>query len=260
MKTIKPEGLFRVMRNHSRGIRHWGEELQKRHIPSLFGLEESQLDNDPGLIQELSDKGFDFECSHPEPFWDQSYQSQYEIMTRFKNKFESMLNKPMCAFSSKFSAYNEDTLKIAEKLGIRYILARGNSGAKANIYKPTEYNVILISASSIPQNKGGGMLVDGSTWSTGGSPEAFKDLLFNLNEDKITLTAQAQLSGVKLLWWNAYQAFLDANIVNWVNLDEFADNPTTLPYSDIPRTTEVGYLKPQPKISLVQEVDYPFDK
>jgi hypothetical protein len=259
LKTIKTKGLFRVMRNHSRGIRHWGEELQKRHIPALFGIEESQLDKDPGLILEIRDKGFNFECSHPEPFWDESYQSQYEIMASFKDKFESMLNKPMYAFSSKYSAYNEGTLKIAEKLGIRYIMARGNSGAKANIYKPAEYNVILISASSIPQNKGEGMLVDGSIWSTGGSSEFFKDILFNLNEDRITLTAQAQLSGVKLHWWNAYQAFLDANIVNWVNLDEFAANSTTLPYSDIPRTTEVGYLKAQPKISLDQEVDFPFD-
>jgi peptidoglycan/xylan/chitin deacetylase (PgdA/CDA1 family) len=248
------------MRNHSTGIRHWADELQKRRIPAVFGIEESQLSQHPGLIRELRDKGFDFECSHPEPFWNESYQSQYEIITRFKSKFEAMLNKPMCAFSSKYSAYNEDTLKIAEKLGIRYILARGNSGLKAEVYKPAEYNVILISASSIPANKGGGMLVDGSVWSTGGNPESLKDILFNLKEDRITLTAQAQLSGVKLFWWNAYQAFLDANIVDWVKLDEFAANPITLPYSDIPGTTEIGYLKPQPKISMDQEVDFPFDK
>jgi hypothetical protein len=79
-----------------------------------------------------------------------------------------------------------------------------------------------------------------------------------VREERITLVAQAQLSGVKLHWWNVYQEFFNAGLVDWKAMDEFADHPTVLPNADIPVNTEVQYIKPQPRIPLEEEVDFPF--
>ena len=257
---VKTEGLFRILRWDPRGSRHWAEELRRRGIPANFNADENQMDKDSGLVREIGDQGFEFGGSYDEaPFWNESYDSQYEKISRLKNKLESVTGKLMRSFSSKYSAYNEQTLKIAEKLGIRYIFARGTAGVRAVVYKPKEYNVTIISTSDVPlKDMGGGTLADGSFWSRGATPDDFKRILFSLKEDKITLIAQAQLSGVKLYWWNVYQEFFDANRVDWKTIDDFAINPIALSNAQIPMNTEVQYLKPQPKIPLEQEVDFPF--
>jgi hypothetical protein len=176
-----------------------------------------------------------------------------------KDKLEAVTGKPMCSFSSKYSAYNEDTLKIADRLGIAHLFGRGTAGARAVVYQPTEYAVRIISTSDVPLNDmGGGTLAAGSIWSRGGTPDDFRKILFAVKEDKITLVAQAQLSGVKLHWWNIYQEFFDADLVDWKTMDEFAAHPTVLPNADIPLNTEVQYTKPQPRIPLEEEVDFPF--
>jgi hypothetical protein len=105
---------------------------------------------------------------------------------------------------------------------------------------------------------GTGSLCDQSLWSRGVTPDGFKEILFNVKEDRIVLVAQTHLSGIKLHWWNTYQHFLDADIVAWKSLDEFASNPLVLPNAQIPMNTEVQYETPQPKIPLEEEPDYPF--
>ena len=256
----KTEGLFRILRWDPRGSRHWAEELRRRGIPASFSADEKQLDKDSGLVREIHAMGFDVGGSYDEvPFWDEPYDSQYEKMTRLKDKLESVTGRPMRSFSSKYSAYNEHTLKIAERLGITYLFARGTAGARAVVFKPMEYDVNLLSTSDVPfKEMGGGTLADGSIWSRGGTPDDFKKVLFGLKESKITLVAQAQLSGVKLYWWNVYQEFFDANLVKWKTIDDFAMNPIVRPNGEIPVNTEVQYVKPQPKIPLEQEVDFPF--
>ena len=211
-------------------------------------------------MREICALGFEFGGSYDEaPFWNESYDFQYDKMSRLKDKLEGITGKPMRSFSSKYSAYNEETLKIAEKLGIRYLFARGTAGAKAVVYKPREYDVRIISTSDVPlKDMGGGTLADGSFWSRGAGPEDFRKILFSLKEDKITLVAQAQLSGVKLYWWNVYQEFFDADPVNWETFEQFAADPLELPNAEIPMNTEVQYLKPQPKIPLEEEVDFPY--
>ena len=256
--VVKTEGLFRILRWDARGSRHWAEELRRRGIPANFNADEKQLDKEGGLVREICALGFEFGGSYDEaPFWNESYDSQYEKITRLKNNLETVTGKPMRSFSSKYSAYNEHTLKIAEKLGIKHIFARGTAGARAVVYKPKEYNVNIISTSDVPfKDMGGGTLADGSFWSRGATPDDFKKILFSLKEDKITLVAQAQLSGAKLYWWNVYQAFLDADLFDWKTIDQFVSNPTVLPNADIPMNTEVQYLKAQPRIPLEQEVDF----
>ena len=258
--AIKTEAVFRVLRWDARGSRHWGEELKRRGIPANFSADEKQLEKDSGLVREICAMGFELGGSYDEaPFWNEPYASQYEKMTRLKEKLEAVTGKPMRSFSSKYSAYNEHTLKIAEKLGIKYVFARGTAGPRAVVYKPKEYDLKILSTSDVQlENMGGGTLADGSIWSRGGTPDDFRKILFGVRENKITLVAQAQLSGVKLYWWNVYQEFFDADLVDWKSMDEFCLDSVELPNDHIPVNTEVQYLKPQPKTPLEQEVDFPF--
>ena len=258
--TSKTAGLFRLLRKDPRGLRHWAEELKRRGIPANFNADENLLDRNSALVREICDLGFEFGGSYDEaPFWNESYDSQYDKISRLKEKLEAVTGKPMRSFSSKYSAYNEQTLAIAEVLEIRYIFGRGTAGARAVVYGPREYDVKIISTSDVPlKDMGGGTLADGSFWSRGATPDDFKKILFSLKEDRITLVAQSQLSGVKLHWWNVYQEFFDADLVDWKTVDAFASDPVLLPNAQIPMNTEVQYLKPQPKIPLEQEVDFPF--
>ena len=258
--SIRTEAVFRVLRWDARGSRHWGEELKRRGIPANFNADEKQLDKDSGLVREICAMGFEIGGSHDEgPFWDETYAFQYEKMTRLKNKVEAVTGKPMRSFSSKYSAYNVHTLEIAEKLGIKYVFARGTAGSRAVVYKPKEYDVKILSTSDVPlANMGGGTLADGSIWSRGGTPDDFRKVLFGVTENKMTLVAQAQLSGVKLYWWNVYQEFFDADLVDWKSMDEFCVDAAVLPNDHIPINKEVQYLNPQPRIPLKDEVDFPF--
>ena len=257
---IKREGLFRVLRWDAKGSMHWAEELRRRGIPANFNADEKQLDRDRKLVREIAAMGFELGGSYDEaPFWDEPYDSQYEKMARLKEKLEAVTGKPMRSFSSKYSAYNEDTLKIAEKLGIRYVFARGTAGTRAVVYRPKEFDLSILSTSDVPlKDAGGGTLADGSIWSRGGTPSDFKNILFGLKEKRITLVAQAQLSGVKLRWWAVYQEFFDACPVEWKTLDAFCLDFTELPNARIPVNREVQYGKPQPRIPLEEEMDFPF--
>jgi len=257
---VKPIGLIRLLRKDPRGLLHWAEELAGRGIPANFNADENLLDTNSALVRTISDLGFEFGGSCNEaPFWDEYYDFQYDKIKHLKNKLEAVTGKAMRSFSSKYSAYNEHTLAIAEKLGITYVFGRGTAGARAVVYQPKEFDVKIISTSDVPlKNMGGGSLADGSFWSRGATPEDFKNVLFSLKEDRITLVAQSQLSGVKLRWWNVYQEFLDADRIDWKTIDSFAAEFIFLPNAQIPINKEVQYLKPQPLIPLEQEVDFPF--
>ena len=245
-----------------RGLTHWCDDLAGRGIPAVIQTNEWMLDEHWALLKSLCDRGFEI-CGayNQEPFWGLPYASQLEIMERIKNKQEARLGRPMRLFGSKYSAYNEDTLKAADKLGVKYVFARGAAGARAVIYKPVEYDATLISVSNVPSEKlGTGSLCDQSLWCRGVSPDEFKETLFNLREDRFVLVAQTHLSGVKLHWWNAYRDFLDADLVRWASLDEFVTDPQILPNAQIPMNTEMQYDSPQPLLPLELETEYPFEQ
>jgi hypothetical protein len=255
------EGMFLIIdHGNMKGLKHWANELERRKMPAVIQTNEHMLIEHGDTIRNLSAKGFEICGAYNEkPFWNEPYHFQYEVMNQIKNKVETCTGKPMRIFGSKYSAYDEITLRVADKLGINYVFARGAAGAKAIVFKPHEYNVILVSVSNVPSKQlGTGSLCDQSLWSRGATPEDLREILFNLKEDRIVLVAQTHLSGVKLYWGNVYQDFLDADIVTWESLDEFTSDPVLLPNAQIPMNTEVQYVTPQPKIPLEQEPDYPF--
>jgi hypothetical protein len=259
----KTKGMLLIIdRRNVKGLKHWGDELNGRNLPACIAIEKVMADQYGSLIEEISVMGFEV-CGiyNEKPFWNEPYNFQYEEMNIVKDKIESRTGRPLQIFGSKYFAYDENTLKAAELLGIKYIFARGPAGTKAVLYKPEEYDVQILAVSNVPANlseMGTGSLCDESLWSRGESPESFKNILFSINEERIILVAQTHLSGVKLHWWNAYQEFLDANTVNWNSLEEFSRDPLVLPNSQIPINTEVKYTEPNPRIPLEQEPDYPF--
>jgi hypothetical protein len=260
------EGLLLVLDQHknARGLKHWGDELIKRGIPAVLHVEKGMVDQCSNLIKGFSDKGFDIGGAYNEqPFWDKPYRFQHGEIHAVKDRIEHCTGKPMRVFGSRYFAYDENTLKAAEALGVECVFARGAVGAKAVTFKPEEYNVKIISVSNVPSSMAEmstGSLCDESLWARGESAEGFKDILFSIKkEKKMVLVAQTHLSGVKLHWWSAYQDFLGANIIDWKSLDEFTRDPVVLPNAQIPVNTEVKYMKPSPKIPLEQEPDYPFE-
>ena len=261
-RSAQTEGMFLVVdHGNTQGLSHWAGELERRQIPAVITVEEHRVDSNSSLIRNLSDRGFEIGGGLEQPFWDESYGYQYEKISGINDKIQSCTDKPMRILGSKYFAYNEATLQVADKLGIECVLARGTAGPEAVIYKPREYQVKIVSVSNVPSKRmGTGSLCDASLFSRGEEPDDFRNILFALTVDKIALVAQTHLSGVKLNWWNVYQDFLNKNIVTWKSLDEFAANPIELPNEQIPVNHEVKYITPKPKIPLEQEMEYPFEE
>jgi peptidoglycan/xylan/chitin deacetylase (PgdA/CDA1 family) len=257
------EGLFLIIdHGNVKGLQHWADEFERRGMPAVIQTNEYMVTEQSRMIKDLCMKGFEICGSFNEqPFWDKPYSFQHEVMSRLKDEVEACTGKPMRIFGSKYSAYDEVTLRVADELGVQYVFARGAAGARAVVYKPKEYTVTIVSVSNVPSKQlGTGSLCDQSLWSRGAAPDDFKEILFNLKEDRIILVAQTHLSGVKLHWWNVYQDFLDADIVAWKSLDEFVINPTVLSNEQIPVNNDVQYITPQPRIPLEHEIDYPFEE
>jgi len=259
----KIDGMFFIIdRRNVVGLKHWGDELERRGIPAVILIDEYMIGEYGDVAKDLSDRGFEIGGWYQEdPFWNKPYEFQYEKMSRIKQKIQSSTNRTIRIFGSKYFGYDELTLGIADKLGIEYITARGTAGARSVVYKAEEYNTKIISVSSVPwEDMGFGSLCEYSLWCRGATPDDFREIIFHLGEDRIILVAQTHLSGVKLHWWNVYQDFLDLNRVAWKPLEEFAVNPILLPNAQIPINTEVKYVTPQPKIPLEEEPDCPFDE
>lgn len=258
----RTRGLFLIIdrRNH-RGLTHWIDELEKREIPAVIKLDEYMVDNFCDLVRDISERGFEVGCSYNEqPFWEVDYDGQYEIMSRLKEKLDVCSGKSMRVFGSKYFAYDESTLQIADKLGIDYVLARGTAGARALVYKAEEYNARIISVSNVPSKQlGTGSLCDESLWCRGETPEDLRKLLFNFKENRIVLVAQTHLSGVKRNWRNIYREFLDQDRIHWQSIDNFVQEPVVLPNSRIPVNTRADYRTPRPKIPLEDEPDLSFE-
>jgi hypothetical protein len=258
-KATQIKGMMLIVeRRNVNGLKHWGDELETRKIPAVIQIEEDMIDKEGDVIKNLSDRGFEVGGAFNErPFWNESYRFQHETASRIKDKIQSVINKPMRILSSKYFAYNEDTLRVADALGIEYVLARGTAGAKAVVYKAEEYATRILSVSNIPTKEmGSGSLCDEALWCRGVTPDGFREILFGLKKDRIILVAQTHLSGVKLHWWKVYQDFFSSNIVTWESLDEFVSNPIVLPNAKIPVNTEVKYVTPQPKVSLEREPNF----
>ncbi len=241
------------------GLTNYVDNLKKRDIPSVLLVSPDYIENNCETINKLTDLGVELGAGiNSKPFWDVPYDEQYDLMKETVESVKDCTGQDLKLFNSRYFAYDENTLKAAEELGIEYVFARGTTGQRATIYKPEEYDVKIFSVSNIDSSEyGTGSLCDYSYWARSGTPDEFKSQLFDsLKFDKISPTSHTYIGGLKKSWNDAYLNFFDNADIDWKTLEEFAGDPDlTLPFDEIPQNREVEYVEPKPNTPLEDEQD-----
>lgn len=255
----KPEGLMLLIEfEDTEGLENMVSELEDRDIPSLLMVDSTFVTNNCGTVKKLQDKGVEIAGVYPQkPLWEVSYEEQKQVITDTKDKIEACTQKSMRVFGSKYFAYDENTVKAAEELGIEYVMARGTTKAKATIYKPAEYDVKIFSVSNVSSPSWGtGSLCDYSYWAREGNPDDFaKEMDKALEETKISPVSHTYIGGLKARWNEVYINFFDKYAVNWQDLDNFGVIDKELQFNEIPDNREVQYDQPKPAVPLEEEED-----
>ena len=235
------------------GVLNWERELDSRGIGALVKVQDNVLKEYPDVFKRLANKGYEIAGGYDvAPFWDIPYEEQYQYMKEAQDLIYSTTGKEMRVFGSRYFAYDENTLKAADFLGIKYILARGTQGVKAAIYAPEEYKVKIISVSNIAfEDMGSGSLCDYSLWARGADANDFQNVVnesFSENAENLILVSHAYLGGTRQEWWNVYQNALNSKKVSWTSFDSWISKVkvSSVPNKDIPINKEVKYVAPTP--------------
>jgi len=265
----KPRGFVQLIEFHDdiQGVRNWAHELELRGMKSLINVQTAILEACPEDIRWLADHGHEIMgLFGGGPVWDVPYEEQREGMREARNAVEAVTGKPMRVFSSGYFAYDENTLRAADELGVEYILARGTSDVEALIYEPDEYNCKIISVSNVTfADMGRGSLCDYSLYARGATAAEFGDVLDETLEKypkRLMVVSHAYLGGMKADWWAPYEKLLDSGAVEWVaTFDEWVkpENGANIrvPMSMVPDNREVQYTTPTPAVPLeeLEDVD-----
>lgn len=257
----KPVGLIQLIEFHDiQGVRNWAYELEERGLKSLIYVQKNILEQYPSDFKWLASKGHEVAGGYAEiPFWDVNYTTQLNLMNQTKVLVENITGKPMRVFGSRYFAYDNTTLRVADELGVDYVLARGTADVEAVIYEPEEFNVKIISVSNVGfEDMGRGSLCDYSLWARGSTAEEFGQVIaesVNKEPERIMIVSHAYLGGLKESWWVPYQRLLDSNSIEWAaSFDEWVklENGVNIkvPNNLIPVNREVKYVNPQPSEPL----------
>ena len=104
------------------GVLNWEKELDSRGISALVKVQDNVLEEYPDVFKRLVSKGYEIAGGYDsEPFWDMPYEDQYGYMEASQEFIYSITGKEMRVFGSRYFAYDENTLKAADALGIEYI-------------------------------------------------------------------------------------------------------------------------------------------
>ncbi len=235
------------------GVLNWEKELDKRNIGALVKVQDNVLNEYPDVFKRLANKGYEIAGGYDsEPFWDMPYENQYQYMKEAQELIYNITGKKMKVFGSRYFAYDENTLKAADALGIEYVLARGTQGVKAIVYAPKEYNVKIISVSNIEfEEMGSGSLCDYSLWARGADANDFKKVVEGSllkGSENLILVSHAYLGGTRTEWWNVYQNALSSKNIVWTSFDAWILKAKQISASnkDIPINKEVKYVAPTP--------------
>jgi peptidoglycan/xylan/chitin deacetylase (PgdA/CDA1 family) len=265
----KPIGYVQLIEFHDdiQGLRNWAHELDQRGLTSLVNIQQGILEAYPEDVKWLADRGHEIMGGYPEgALWDVPYEEQLEGMRETKALLESVTDKPMRVFSSAYFAYDENTLRAADELGVEYVLARGTSDVEALIYEPDEYDCKIISVSNVTfADMGRGSLCDYSLYARGATAAEFEQVLEDTLDKypkRVMVVSHAYLGGVKKDWWAPYEQLLDGGEVQWAaSFDEWvtaqAGVNLKVPFSMVPDNREVKYTTPTPSTPLeeLEDVD-----
>ena len=239
------------------GVRHWERELDQRNLTALVQAQHNVLREYPKDFERLATKGYPVAGLYAEkPFWDVPYDEQFARMREAKEAVEQITHRPMRVFGSRYFAYDENTLRAADALGVEFVLGRGTAGALATIYAPREYKTKIISVSNVPfAEMGTGSFCDYSLWARGSTDRDFAALVDKVIASRpsdLILVSHAYLGGMSVQWWRTYENALARNEVKWRGFDEWvrAVKVSELPYAEIPLNREVKYEVPRPAVPL----------
>jgi hypothetical protein len=239
------------------GVRHWEHELDQRGLTALIQAQHNMLNEYPKDFERLATKGYSIAGLYAEkPFWNVPYDEQYARMREAKEAVEQITRKPMRLFGSRYFAYDENTLRAADALGIEYVLDRGTAGALATTYAPREYKAKIISVSNVPfAEMGTGSFCDYSLWARGSTDQDFAALVDKVIASRpsdLILVSHAYIGGMAAQWWRTYENALARNEVKWRGFDEWVRSVkvSELPYAEIPVNREVKYEVPRPAVPL----------
>ncbi len=239
------------------GLVNFVNDIKERDIPGVlivsadFVVENCEVVNTLLKYHDIQLAG----VNSSKPFWDVPYEEQLATMKDTKEKIFSCTGIDIKIFGSRYFAYDENTVKAAQELGIDYVFARGTTGAKATIYKPLEYDVKIFSVSNVDsQNWGTGSLCDYSYWAREGVASDFEKELFGaLKYEKISPVSHTYIGGLKRSWNDVYLKFFDQSDIDWVDLDTFGEIDSSMAFTDIPSNREVQYETPHPAVPLDEE-------
>jgi len=239
------------------GLRHWERELDHRGLTALVQVQRELMKKYPEDFARLAAKGYPVSGLDAEkPFWDMPYDQQLARMRAAKEAVEKVTHKPMRVFGSRYFAYDENTLKAADALGVEYVLGRGTAGALATIYAPREYKAKVISVSNVPfGDMGTGSLCDYSLWARGSTAAEFAAMLDKVISNPppdLILVSHAYLGGTRQGWWQAYEAALARPQMRWRPFEQWlrAVKVNAMPLAEVPVNREVKYDTPRPAVPL----------
>ncbi len=247
------------------GVWHWERQLDRRGLTALVQAQHNVIAEYPRDFIRLSLKGYPIAGLYADKaFWDVPYEEQFARMREVKQAIEkTTVVTSMRVFGSKYFAYDENTLRAADALGVEYVLARGTAGERAIIYAPKEYKAKIISVSNVPFGEmGTGSLCDYSLWARGSTDDDFANVVQKVlarRPSDMILVSHAYLGGTKAKWWRTYEKALESKDVQWRRFDDWvkAVGIIELPYEKIPVNREVKYEAPKPAIPFERLEDVP---
>ena len=260
--TQKPRAFMQLIEFHDdiQGLRNWAYQLEQRGLTSIVNVRWPIVEAYPEDFRWLADHGHEIMGLYDGgPLWDVPYEDQVQGMLDAKEVIERVTGKPMRTFSSGYAAWDENTLRAADAVGVQYIFARGGCDVEAVIFDPDEYNCKIISQSNVTfEDMGRGSLCDYSLYARGATGAEFEDILLETLDKypkRVLVSTHTYLGGMKKEWWEPYERFLDNENVDWIaSFDEWVKAKhgvnIGVPLSMVPDNREVTYATPTPAVPV----------
>lgn len=227
------------------GLVNMVNDMHERNIKGLLMVNADFVEKNAVAIKKALETGnIEIAASYdPEAYWGMSYERQYQIISDMVTRINKALGVRVRIISSRYMASDENTVKVAQELGIEYITARGTTDLETIVYKPLEYNVKIISVSNIDTVEFKyGSFCDYSYYERSGSPEDMtKDYERAITNEKFIGVSHTYIGGIKSRWNDMWHKHWDNYDVNWVNLDELGEVDKYMPMWQIPINKNAPY-------------------
>lgn len=227
------------------GLASFVNELYQRNIPAIAVLTPEYIQENCTTVQKITRYNIEIAPSYSqEHFWDMSYTQQYTEIENIKTSVEACTKQTIRIISSKDFAWNADTVKVAEELDIKYVLARGTNDSRAMIYKPREYETKIISLSNMPEAEFKyEIFSDTGYFRRAMTAKDFQEgLQETIKQDKIIFTSYTNLSGLKKSWHETWTLFFDTEDILWQTIDQISTTDESLPLWQIPNNRTIPYI------------------